>query len=48
MESRANRRVVRFAAFEFDPQTRELPKRGKQRGQPADALAMLIGAAAAR
>ena len=44
-ESRVNRRIVHFAAFEFDLQTRELRKLGlkiKLRGQPADVLAMLI------
>src|SRR5580704_6002807 len=44
-ESRVNRRIVHFAAFEFDLQTRELRKLGlkiKLSGQPANVLAMLI------
>ena len=44
-ESHDNRRIVRFAAFEFDFQTRELRKQGfriKLHGQPVDVLAMLI------
>ena len=44
-ESGAPHRIVRFAAFEFDPGTEELRKHGlriKLNGQPIDLLAMLI------
>ncbi len=44
-ESNGHSRVVRFAAFEFDPGTGELRKHGlriRLNGQPAGVLAMLI------
>lgn len=44
-ESSASRRIVRFAAFEFDPGTGELRKHGlriKLQGQPIGVLSMLV------
>jgi DNA-binding response OmpR family regulator len=44
-ESSAPRRIVRFAAFEFDLETGELRKHGlriKLNGQPIELLAMLL------